>query len=62
MIQQKNGRVDDLEYRMAVYDDLFAGRDLAPEVRRLLDPEVYVDTKKIMKRIRTEVEEEEDQE
>ena len=58
MIQGKNERVDTLEYRMAMYDDLFAGRDLAPEVRRLLDPEVYVETKKIMKRIRTEVEEE----
>jgi hypothetical protein len=51
-MEAKNLRMDTLDYQVARYEELLAGQGLPAEVRRWLDPQIVVDTMKLMKRVR----------
>ena len=53
-VEAKNERKEVLEAQIARYEEFLAGHALPAAVRRWLDPEVVVDTEKLMKRLRTE--------
>ena len=53
-VEAKNQRKEVLEAQIARYEEFLAGHALPAAVRRWLDPEVVVDTEKLMKRLRTE--------
>ena len=53
-VEAKNQRKEVLEAQIARYEEFLAGNALPAAVRRWLDPEVVVDTEKLMKRLRTE--------
>ena len=44
-----------LDYQIARYEDLLAGEPLPPEVRRYLDPQIVIDVKKVMRRVRQRI-------
>jgi hypothetical protein len=51
-VEAKNLRMDTLDHQVARYEELLAGHGLPAEVRRWLDPQIVVDTRRLMKRIR----------
>ena len=51
-VEAKNERKEVLDAQVARYEELLAGQGLPAEVRRWLDPQIVVDTMKLMKRVR----------
>jgi hypothetical protein len=54
-VESKNERMEMLDYQVARYEDLLAGEPLPPEVRRYLDPQIVIDVKKVMRRVRQRI-------
>ena len=54
-MESKNERLEMLDYQIARYEDLLAGEPLPPEVRRYLDPQIVIDVKKVMRRVRQRI-------
>jgi hypothetical protein len=54
-VESKNERMEMLDYQVARYEDLLAGEPLPPEVRRYLDPQIVIDVKKVMRRMRQRI-------